>query len=52
MNSAIHYYTAAQRQTDVLRDSHRIQPQPHAELPPAPEPRRRRRLLLLAFGRS
>jgi hypothetical protein len=51
MNSAIHYYSAAQRQADVVRDSRRNRPQQHTEQPPVPQPRRVRRLLL-AFGRA
>jgi hypothetical protein len=53
MNSAIHYYSAAQMHADAIRDSYRNPQQPHVELPPVPEPQRRqRRRLLLAFGRG
>jgi hypothetical protein len=51
MNSAIHYYSAAQRQADAVRNSYRNPPQQHVEQPPVPQPRRARRLLL-AFGRA
>jgi hypothetical protein len=52
MNSALHYYSAAQRQADALRDAYRDPPRQRSiEQPPVPEPRRSRRLLL-ALGRG
>jgi hypothetical protein len=52
MNSALHYYSAAQRQADALRDVYRDPPRQRSiEQPPVPEPRRSRRLLL-ALGRG
>jgi hypothetical protein len=52
MNSALHYYSAAQRQVDAVRDTYRIPPEQRSvEQPPAPERSRARRLLLaLARG--
>jgi hypothetical protein len=49
MNSAIHYYSAAQRQADAVRESYRPRQQ-HIEQPSVPQPRGVRRLLL-AFAR-
>jgi hypothetical protein len=52
MNSAIHYYSAAQRHANALRDASRTLPQQRSiEQPPVPAPRRARRLLL-ALGRG
>jgi hypothetical protein len=51
MNAALHYYSAAQRQVDALRDSKReAAPQPPAEQ--AQHERRRARRLLLALSRG
>jgi hypothetical protein len=52
MNSAIHYYSAAQRHANALRDASRtLLQQRSIEQPPVPAPRRARRLLL-ALGRG
>ena len=47
MNSALNYYSAAQRHSDAIRDSYRNPPLPQREPPPA---QAKRSFLAEAFG--